>query len=264
MFVVRGFLWPDTSWHLFGLRTSWGDGDVALWGPPYVCSPRDISLIVISSVTLQQTNITMENHPFLIGDTFSRGCFSIVILVFLGVVSRVIPIVFEVSYVIQHSWQVTGDKAPHPRSGEWFYCSRSIDSRWVGDFKHWFLLKLIGKMMEELKIYWRNCLSSVTQPSYQSYRDPRFVACLYSIYHCAVWSEFQCLEMLQIGRPWTTSSNVKGMLTARYQLHGMKRSASIFAMDIHGFVFLIFDRSVLFRHVFVWMHCLKQILYADL
>lgn len=90
MFVVRGFLWPDTSWHLFGLRTSWGSaekrrnlsghGDVALWGPP----PPYVSLLVISSVTLQQTNITMENHPFLIGDAFSCGCFSIVMLGFGG------------------------------------------------------------------------------------------------------------------------------------------------------------------------------------
>ena len=104
--------------------------------------------------------------------------------------------------------------------GRWFQALIFVGADWV-------------QMMEELKIYWRNCFSSVTQPSY---RDSRFMACLNSIYHCT-GSEFQCLEMLQIGRPWTTSSNVKGMLTARYQLHGMKRSASIFAMDIHGFVF---------------------------
>ena len=65
--------------------------------------------------------------------------------------------------------------------------------RWVGDFKHWFLLKLIGKMMEELEIYeeivWAQWLN-------HDIEDPRFVACLSSIYHCA-GSEFQCLEMLQ-------------------------------------------------------------------
>ncbi len=35
-----------------------------------------------------KTNMTLENHHFLIGDTCSNGCFSIVMLVFGGVLFR--------------------------------------------------------------------------------------------------------------------------------------------------------------------------------
>ena len=38
----------------------------------------------MSVVTPPKTNMTMENHPFLIGDTSSNGCVSIVMLVFQG------------------------------------------------------------------------------------------------------------------------------------------------------------------------------------
>ena len=41
-----------------------------------------------------KTNMTMENHKFLIGDTSSNGCFSIVMLVFRGVLEMLLASFF--------------------------------------------------------------------------------------------------------------------------------------------------------------------------
>ena len=107
---------------------------------------------------------------------------------------------------ISHSWQVTGwptfrwsgDKAPHLRSGEKFYCSRSM-GRWFQALI--FVGSLIGKMMENWRwryFFWAEWPNHHIESSMNE--DRRFIACLKWIYvqACSSYrarSEFQCLEM---------------------------------------------------------------------